>query len=166
MATLHETEENSATATRRANQATDGDLPMALSLGWKLVRQLVIALVTYGLSFFLTAGTLRYWEGWAFLAILFIPGVFFSLYFLKRDPELVRHRLETREKVKTQKWIIKIARAIFAFAFLIPALDFRFGWTRRWFGGVPLWLRICLARTGTRCLPVCDLGHGCKSLCG
>lgn len=113
---------------------------MALSLGWKLVRQLVIALVTYGLSFFLTAGTLRYWEGWAFLAILFVPGVFFCFYFLKRDPELVRRRLETKEKVKAQKWIIKIAQSIFALAFLIPGLDFRFGWTKRRFGGVPVWL--------------------------
>jgi protein-S-isoprenylcysteine O-methyltransferase Ste14 len=115
---------------------------MVLSLGWKLVRQFAIALVTYGLSFFLTAGTLHYWEGWAFLAILFVPGVFFCFYFLKRDPELVRRRLETKEKVKAQKWIIKIGQSIFAFAFLLPGLDFRFGWTKRWFGGVPLWLEI------------------------
>jgi protein-S-isoprenylcysteine O-methyltransferase Ste14 len=115
---------------------------MALSLGWKLVRQSVIALVTYGLIFFLSAGTLRYGEGWAFLAVLVIPGVFFSVYFLKRDPELVRRRLQTREKVKAQKWIIKIGQSIFAVAFLIPGLDFRFGWTRRWFGGVPLWFEI------------------------
>lgn len=115
---------------------------MPLSLGWKLVRQLVLALLAYGLVFFLTAGTLRYWQGWAFLAILFIPGAFFCFYFLKRDPDLVRRRLESKEKVAAQKWIIRIAQSWFFFAFLIPGLDFRFGWTRKWFGGVPLWLQI------------------------
>jgi protein-S-isoprenylcysteine O-methyltransferase Ste14 len=115
---------------------------MALSLGWRLVRQLVFALLGYGLILFLTAGTLRYWEGWAFLAILFVPGVFFCFYYLKRDPELVRRRLETKERVAAQKWIIKIAQSIFALAFLIPGLDFRFRWTKTRFGGVPLWLEI------------------------
>lgn len=115
---------------------------MAFSLGWKLVRQLVLALLGYGLVFFLAAGTFRYWEGWAFLAIMFIPGVFFCFYYLKRDPELVRRRLETKEKVTAQKWIIKIAQGLFALAFFIPGLDFRFAWTKTRFGGVPLWLQI------------------------
>ena len=115
---------------------------MAVSLGWKLVRQLIAALCGYGVIFFLAAGTLRYWEGWVFLAILFVPGTYFCFYFLKRDPELVRRRLETKEKVKAQKWIIRIAHSIFALAYLIPGLDLRFGWTKRWFGGVPRWLQI------------------------
>lgn len=115
---------------------------MALSLAWKSVRQLILALLGYGLVFFLAAGTFRYWEGWAFLAIMFVPGVFFCFYFLKRDPELVRRRLETREKVKEQKVIMKVAQSMFVLAFLVPGLDFRFGWTRKWFGTVPLWLQI------------------------
>lgn len=115
---------------------------MALSLAWKSVRQLILALLGYGLVFFLAAGTFRYWEGWAFLAIMFVPGVFFCFYFLKRDPELVRRRLETREKVKEQKVIMKVAQSMFLLAFLVPGLDFRFGWTRKWFGTVPLWLQI------------------------
>lgn len=115
---------------------------MALSLGWKLVRQLVLGLLGYGLILFLTAGTLRYWEGWAFLAILFVPGVFFGFYFLKRDPELVRRRLDATEKEKEQKVIIKVAQSIFFLAFLIPGFDFRLGWTKEWLGAVPLWLQI------------------------
>ena len=35
---------------------------------------------------FLPAGTLRFWQGWAYLAVWFIPGAVFSVYFYKRDP--------------------------------------------------------------------------------
>jgi len=34
-----------------------------MSLGWRLVRQFVLGLLAFGLLFFLSAGTPRYWEG-------------------------------------------------------------------------------------------------------
>jgi len=36
---------------------------------------------------------------------------------------------------------MSLAYVTFFVAFLIPGLDFRFGWTRKW-GGVPLWLKV------------------------
>lgn len=113
-----------------------------MSLRWKLVRQFVSGLFAFGLLFFLSAGTLRYWEAWTFLGVWFIPGVYFCIYFFSRDPELVRRRLHTREKVREQKWIMRGVYLVFCVAFLIPGLDFRFGWTKRRVGGIPVWLEI------------------------
>lgn len=90
---------------------------------------------------FLTAGTLRFWEGWIFLAIWFLPGMFSTIYFYRRDPAFVERRLQRKEKVREQKLVMKAAFLIFFVAYLIPGLDFRFGWTRGWAGAVPLWLR-------------------------
>ena len=38
---------------------------------------------------------------------------------------------------------MKFAKVIFIAAFLLPGFDFRFGWSRRTFGAVPVWLMIC-----------------------
>ena len=65
-----------------------------MSLLWKLVLQFVLGLLAFALLFFLSAGTFRYWEAWAFLGVLFVPGLCFSIYFYKRDPDLVRRRLQ------------------------------------------------------------------------
>ena len=113
-----------------------------MSLGWKLVLQVVVPLFIFGVMLFVPAGTLRYWEAWAFLGVWFIPGLFFCIYFYRRDPALVRRRLHTKEKIEAQKWIMRTVFVILFIAFLIPGLDFRLGWTNRWVGSVPLWLKI------------------------
>lgn len=91
---------------------------------------------------FLPAGTLGFWQGWAYLAVWFIPGLVFSFYFYTRDPALVERRLAGKEKEKEQKVVIGAAYVVFGLAYLIPGLDFRFGWTYRSTGPVPLWLEI------------------------
>jgi len=93
------------------------------------------ALVALALMFFLTAGTLAYWEGWLYLGILFIPMAFVMIYLIKYDPELLERRMRFREKEKTQKRVINFGVLWFLLAFLLPGLDFRFGWSN-----VPLWV--------------------------
>jgi protein-S-isoprenylcysteine O-methyltransferase Ste14 len=71
-----------------------------------------------------------------------IPMVAASIYFSEHDPQLVERRLQSKETIGEQKLIMKFAKLIFFVAILIPGLDFRFGWSRRAFGGVPIWLMI------------------------
>jgi protein-S-isoprenylcysteine O-methyltransferase Ste14 len=97
-----------------------------------------ITFVIVALMLFVPAGSLRYWQAWVFIAVVFIPTTFSSFYFLKRDPALVARRLQSKEPVVAQKQIIKWATVIFLVGFLIPGLDFRFGWSH-----VSLWLTLC-----------------------
>jgi len=113
-----------------------------MSLGLRLTLRIVLGMFVVGIMLFLPAGTLRFWQGWAYLAVWLIPGLIFSLYFSKHDPALVERRLQTREKEKEQKVVIAVVYVIFALGYLIPGLDFRFGWTRRWTGPLPLWFEI------------------------
>ena len=79
--------------------------------------------------FFLTAGTLAYWEAWVYLFILFTPMTGLSIYLLRHDPALLERRLQYKERRKQQKGIIALSYPIFLLAFLLPGLDKRFGWT-------------------------------------
>jgi protein-S-isoprenylcysteine O-methyltransferase Ste14 len=115
---------------------------MAKSLKSRLITQIAVSLGLSAAMLFLPAGTLRFWEAWAFMAVVFIPMVIFSVYFYKHDPRMVERRMQTKEKVKEQKLVMKVASLIFFVGFLIPGLDHRFGWTRGLTGPVPLWFKI------------------------
>jgi protein-S-isoprenylcysteine O-methyltransferase Ste14 len=113
-----------------------------MSLKAKVIVQCMLTAVVVGAMLFLPAGTWKYWQGWIFLGLLIIPMVAASIYFVERDPQLVERRLQANEKVGEQKLIMRLAKLIFIAAFLIPGFDFRFGWSRRTFGAVPVWLMI------------------------
>jgi protein-S-isoprenylcysteine O-methyltransferase Ste14 len=94
------------------------------------VAALIVAVpVMLGLIFFVPAGTLRYWQAWAFMAVLIVPMMSVALYFLKHDPELLDRRLRTREKERPQKIIQALSFPAFLAAFLLPGLDHRFAWS-------------------------------------
>ena len=86
---------------------------------------------------FLPAGTLRYWQAWVFLAILFVPMFVVVAYFLKKSPEVLERRMRTKEKEPEQKAIILWSYPFFLAAYLLPGLDRRWGWS-----AVPAWLVI------------------------
>jgi protein-S-isoprenylcysteine O-methyltransferase Ste14 len=110
---------------------------MATSLKSRLVLRCVFALFIAAALLFIPAGTLNYWQGWAYIAMFFIPMLVTSVYFYKRDPQLIERRMQMKEKVREQKVIIRLANLVFFGAFFIPGLDHRFGWSH-----VPLWLTV------------------------
>ncbi len=113
-----------------------------MSLKTRVIVQCVLTAVVVGAMLFLPAGTWKFWQGWIFLGLLMIPMLGASIHFVERDPQLVERRLQSKEKIGEQKLIMKFAKLIFFAAFLIPGFDFRFGWSRRTFGAVPVWLMI------------------------
>ncbi len=54
--------------------------------------QIILAGVM-GLLLFGPAGTLQYWQAWAYLGVFFGPSSLITLYLLKKDPALLRRRL-------------------------------------------------------------------------
>ena len=109
-----------------------------------LVRQafaaLGIPLVAMALLLFLPAWSLRYWQGWLFLAVFGGACIVNSLYFIRHDPELVRRRMAAGPVAETepaQKRIMTITSLGFILVILVPALDYRWQWSN-----VPAWLAI------------------------
>lgn len=81
------------------------------------------------LLFFLPAGTLAYWEAWAYLATLFVPMIFVLAWLVRNDPASLERRLRYRERERAQKLIMGISYIQFLATFCLPGFDRRFGWS-------------------------------------
>jgi protein-S-isoprenylcysteine O-methyltransferase Ste14 len=93
---------------------------------------LVILILVMVALVFGAAGTLRYWQGWAFLVCYFAASMVITLYLAKRDPALLARRMRGgpwAEKEPTQRLIMSIASAGFIALLAVPGLDHRFGWS-------------------------------------
>ena len=108
-----------------------------MTLKSRLVLRFVFMPVVWGAFLFLPAGSLRFWQGWVYLMICFVPSISAFVYFYKHDPKLIERRMQLKEKVPEQKLIMKLVYIIYFVAFLLPGLDHRFGWSH-----LPLWLTI------------------------
>lgn len=86
---------------------------------------------------FLPAGTVRWPAGWLLMGILFIPMFLAGLVMMAKDPNLLRSRLNAKEKEREQDLVVKLSGLMFLTGFLLAGLDFRFGWSR-----LPGWVSI------------------------
>ena len=76
------------------------------------------------------AWTLAYSEAWLYWALTSLASLATTLYFLKRDPALMRRRLEVgsrAEALPSQKLIQGIGGAFACAIYIVAALDHRFG---------------------------------------
>ena len=108
-----------------------------MSLKFKLALRFLLALGVFGALLFIPAGSLKFWQGWVYIAISFIPGLFAFAYFYKHDPQLVERRMQLKEKVREQKRIMAFIYIAWLVAFVLPGLDHRFAWSHQ-----PLWITI------------------------
>jgi len=113
-----------------------------MSLKSKVVFRSTLGLIVAAAILFIPAGSLKYWQGWALLALAFIPVLFFFPYLYKHDPQLLDRRMQGRENVREQKLIQVVGGLIFFPSSLLPGLDYRFGWSRTYLRPVPLWLTL------------------------
>ena len=86
---------------------------------------------------FLPAGTWLYWNAWLLMGILFIPMFIAGLIMMKKSPNLLRSRLNAKEKAGEQQMVVKLSGLMFLCGFITAGLDFRFGWSH-----LPKWLII------------------------
>ena len=98
----------------------------------KLFQQAVVkflgGLLTVGLLLFLPAGTFAWWQGWLLIGILFVLMFIAGLVMMQKSPDLLRKRLDVREKESEQKAVIALSGLMFLTAFIAAGLNFRFQW--------------------------------------
>jgi protein-S-isoprenylcysteine O-methyltransferase Ste14 len=105
----------------------------------KMWLALVVTFALMGLVLFLAAGTLDYWQAWAFLGVLVVSSVLVTLS-LTTNPTLLENRSNygpAAEKRAIQKIIVTCVGVAALATYLVPALDHRFGWSE-----VPSWLSV------------------------
>lgn len=84
--------------------------------------------VLVGLLLFLSAGSLRYWQAWLLIGILFVPMLMAGLVMMGRNPDLLRKRLDAREKESEQKTVVTLSGLLFIASFAVAGLNWRFQW--------------------------------------
>ncbi len=92
------------------------------------ITKYLIGVVLVGLMIFLPAGTFSFFNGWLFMGILFIPMLFAGIIMMVKNPNLLKSRLNTKEKQKEQNLVVKLSGLMFLAGFIVAGLDFRFGW--------------------------------------
>ena len=78
-----------------------------------------------GLLLFLPGG-FGFWQGWMLMGILFIPMLIAGFVLMAKNPDLLRKRLNVNEQEKEQKQVILFSGILFAAAFIVAGLNFRF----------------------------------------
>lgn len=108
---------------------------MTKKLFFQAIGKFFAGLFFIMLLLFLPAGTLKYWNGWLFIIILFLPMFVAGIIMMIRNPKLLEKRLIAKEDEKEQKIVIFLSGIMFIAAFIVAGLNFRFGWFV-----VPIWL--------------------------
>lgn len=101
----------------------------------KVLINFFFGFIFLGLLIFVPAGTIKFFNGWLFIAGLFIPMMFILCYLFIKDPELLGKRINLKEKEDAQKKYVRLSLVLFVSAYIIPGLDFRYNWS-----DIPLWI--------------------------
>jgi len=88
----------------------------------------IFGVILVGALLFLPAGTFSYFSGWLFMGILFVPMLFAGIVLMFKNPDLLKSRLDAKEKQKEQSIVIKLSGLMFLAGFIIAGLNVRFNW--------------------------------------
>ncbi len=92
------------------------------------ISKYIIGVLLVGVLIFVPAGTLNFWNGWLFMGVLFIPMFIAGIILMFKSPELLRKRLDAKEKEGEQKIVIVLSGLMFLSGFIIAGLNYRFNW--------------------------------------
>ena len=84
------------------------------------------------------SGSLYVWQAWVYVAILAGCGLLILLHLRRHDPELLKRRLEEKERVQEQKLFRRISGPLWIIGFATSGFDHRFGWSSALCGSVPI----------------------------
>ena len=106
-----------------------------MKLIFNALTKFLVGLLVIAILLFLPAGTVDFPNGWLFVGLLFLPMLILGAVLFFKAPELLRKRLNAKEKEATQKGVVLFSGLIFIAGFVVAGLDFRFGWS-----DVPAWV--------------------------
>lgn len=101
---------------------------MTIKLFIHATTKFLSGIILIGLLIFLPAGTFSFANGWLFMGILFAPMLFAGIVMMFKNPNLLKSRLNAKEKQQEQSTVIKMSGFMFLAGFVVAGLDFRFDW--------------------------------------
>ena len=101
---------------------------MRTRLALQALTKLLLGLIIIGLILFLPAGDFGYRNGWVFIIVMFTPMILLGCVMLAKSPELLQKRLNAKEKMSEQRWVVKLSGLLFSATFIIAGLCYRYDW--------------------------------------
>ncbi len=102
------------------------------SIKKQAITGLATLAVVLWLALFVPAWTLNYWQAWTFWVIFVVSITTISIYFIKKDLNLIASRLKVgpaSEQQGSQKITQAIITVFFVLLLLVPSLDHHFQWS-------------------------------------
>lgn len=93
------------------------------------IVKFISGVLTIGILLFLPAGTLKYWNAWLLMGLLFIPMFIAGIILLIKNPELLKKRLNAKEKEAEQKQVVVLSGIMFIFGFITAGINYKYNWT-------------------------------------
>ena len=101
---------------------------MTKKLFAEAIVKFLLGVVLVGLLVFWPAGSLSFVGGWIFMGILFVPMFIAGIVMMFKNPELLRKRLDAKEKEAEQSLVVKLSGLMFLVGFIMAGLNYRFDW--------------------------------------
>lgn len=100
---------------------------MTKALFIQAMTKFFAGLILMGLLLFMPAGTLAYPEGQRLMVLLFVPMFLAGIVMMIKSPDLLKKRLNMKEKLGEQMQVIALSCVMFVSGFIAAGLSFRFG---------------------------------------
>ena len=92
------------------------------------LSKFLLGAVFVGLLVFVPAGTVSFYQGWLFIAVMFTPILIAGIVMMIKNPELLKKRLNSKEKEAEQSIVVKLSGLMFLAGFITAGLNYRFDW--------------------------------------
>lgn len=87
-----------------------------------------------GLILFGSVGSFAYWQAWIYILLWLGVAALTAVYLIRNDPALLERRMRMKERQTVQKKVILSSLSFIVIFFILPGLNYRFGWSV-----TPLW---------------------------
>lgn len=101
---------------------------MNIKLFFEAILKYILGVILVGVLIFVPAGTFEYFNGLLFMGLLFIPMFIAGTIMMFMSPDLLRSRLDVKEKESEQKDVIVLSGIMFLTGFVVAGLNYRFSW--------------------------------------
>ena len=101
---------------------------MNIKLFIQAIIKYIFGVLIVGSLLFIPANSFKYWNGWLFMGLLFIPMFVAGIILMIKNPELLRKRLNAKEQENEQKWVLLFSGLMFIAGFIVAGLNYIYKW--------------------------------------